>query len=80
MYKNCNHNQAPEKTYSRMFFWYIKNTSTYTGKQMSDVVAVSYTHLDVYKRQGDDAAALHFYGDNWVHRISTSLSWRDRCV
>ena len=26
---------------------------------------------------GDDAAALHFYGDNWVHRISTSLSWRD---
>ena len=49
MYKNCNHNQAPEKTYSRMFFWYIKNTSTYTGKQMSDVVACAICGQEIQR-------------------------------
>ena len=25
---------------------------------------------------GDDTAIGHFYGNDWVHEISTSLSWR----
>lgn len=49
MYKNCTHNQAPEKTYARMFFWYIKNTSTYTGKQMSDVVACAICGQEIQR-------------------------------
>lgn len=49
MHKSCNHNQSPEKTYSRMFFWYIKNTSTYTGKQMSDVVVCAICGQEIQR-------------------------------
>ncbi len=37
MHKECNHNPISERTYIRTVFWYIKKTSAYTRKQMSDV-------------------------------------------
>ena len=44
--------------------------SVFSGEDLSDIAAVSYTHLDVYKRQGE--AISYGYHDNqgilhWFH-------------
>ena len=58
--KNLDNNALAYHAYHWLEYGQLQLGQNETAKAMVDSMPVSYTHLDVYKRQGLDLCLMHF--------------------